>query len=410
VTTRRILLADADAFYVAVARLVDPDGAGKAKCLIVGGSASGRGVVTSASYEAREYGVRSAMPTAQALRLCPHATVVPVSGEACSEKSQEILHALEDFTPVVEPASIDEFYLDMTGTETLYHHEPLETTAMRIRQAVRDSTGLWVSIGGGTSKLLAKLAAKVAKPRPGQDGTGVHIVPAGDELAFMRTLDLAAIPMIGPKLQERLATFGLKRVEDVLPHDERRLMAWLGKRTGRWLARRVRGLDESVVIPRGKRVSIGHEETFPRDLETDEDLDRELIHLVVRLTGDMRRKGLSARTITIKLRDHDFTTRQASRTFKDAVSTDRTVLDTARKLLARLRTERLAPARLLGVSLSHLTKDPAAGQLSLFDIPSSLETERDKTLARIVDDIGDRYGRRSIVRGSEVTRSKQWER
>lgn len=407
-TARRILLADADAFYVAVARLVDPEGAGRAHCLIVGGSADGRGVVTSASYEARAYGVRSAMPTAQALRLCPHATVVPVSGEACSAKSHEILTVLEDFTPVVEPASIDEFYLDMTGTQALYHHEPLETTASRIRGVVHDATGLWVSIGGGTSKVLAKMAAKTAKPRPGRDGAGVHIVPPGDELRFMRTLDLADIPMVGPRLQERLALYGLKRVEDALATDERQLVTWFGARTGRWLARRVRGLDQSVVIPRGKRVSIGHEETFPRDLETDGDLDRELLHLAVRLTGDMRRKGLAARTVTVKLRDHDFTTRQASRTFRDAVSTDRTVLETARRLLARLRQARRVPARLLGVSLSQLTKDPTAGQLSLFEIQSPLETERDKALARLVDDIGERYGRRSILRGSEVTRRTRW--
>ena len=158
--TRQILLADADAFYVAVARLMDPEGAGKAPLLIVGGNAKGRGVVTSASYETRAYGVHSAMPTAQALRLCPNATVVPVPRGACSAKSREIRKALQEFTPVVEPASIDEFYLDLTGMSGVYHHRPLADVAAHIRTAVHDATGMWISIGGGTSKLVAKLAAK----------------------------------------------------------------------------------------------------------------------------------------------------------------------------------------------------------------------------------------------------------
>src|SRR3569832_2321848 len=139
---RRILLADADAFYVAVARMVDPEGAGKAELLIVGGSAESRGVVCSASWETRKYGVRSAMPISRALRLCPQAMCVPVPRGACSEKSHEIREVLEKFAPVVEGASIDEWYLDLGGTEALYQYEPLAATAARIRAAVRDETTL----------------------------------------------------------------------------------------------------------------------------------------------------------------------------------------------------------------------------------------------------------------------------
>src|SRR5213079_197420 len=156
---RRILLVDADAFYVAVARLVDPDGVGKAPLVIVGGSAERRGVVTSASYEARAYGVHSAMPMARAIRLCPGATVVPVPWEACARKSREIGAVLRRFTPVVEQASSDEFYLDLSGTEQLYGGEPLAATARRMRDAVMAETSLSLSIGGGTSKFVAKLAA-----------------------------------------------------------------------------------------------------------------------------------------------------------------------------------------------------------------------------------------------------------
>src|SRR5260221_3892016 len=178
---RRILLADADAFYVAVARAVDPDGAGKAPLLIVGGSRESRGVVCSASYETRKFGVRSAMPIARALRLCPDAVCVPVPFKACIQKSAEIRETLQQYTPVVEGASIDEWYLDLTGTEGVYHHEPLLATAQRIRAAVHAATGLTLSIGGGTNKLIAKMAVARAKP------DGVLIVEPGGEEAFMRS-------------------------------------------------------------------------------------------------------------------------------------------------------------------------------------------------------------------------------
>jgi DNA polymerase-4 len=187
---RRILLADADAFYVAVARLVDPEGAGRTPLLIVGGSAD-IAVVTSASYEARRFGVHSAMPMARAVRLCPEAMVVPVPWEPCAAKSREIREVLERFAPVVEQASSDEAYLDLSGTEKLYHGESLADTARRIRTAVYERTGLWVSIGGGTSKLVAKLAAGVAKPAPDAPGSGVHVVTPGEEVAFMRRFTLA---------------------------------------------------------------------------------------------------------------------------------------------------------------------------------------------------------------------------
>src|SRR5215213_7234848 len=164
---RRILLVDADAFFVAVARLADPEGAGRARLLIVGGRPGGRGVVCSASYEARQYGVRSAMLISRAERLCPQAMFVPVPRGACSRLSHDIAAVLSRYAPVVEGASIDEWYLDLSGTEALYDHEPLEVTARRIREAVIAETGLSVSIGGGTNRLVAKLAVEFAKPRPG---------------------------------------------------------------------------------------------------------------------------------------------------------------------------------------------------------------------------------------------------
>ncbi len=400
----RILLADADAFYVAVARLIDPDGAGKEPLLIVGG-ASNRGVVTSASYEARQYGVHSAMPTAQALRLCPKAVVVPVPMEVCGTKSREICDALEQFTPIVEPASIDEFYLDLSGTEQLYR-ESLEATASRIRAAVQDATGLSVSIGGGTSRLIAKLAAKEAKRRPGRRGTGVFIVPPGEEASFVRDLDLADIPMIGPKFQERLARYGLRTVQDALPYEVTVLEGWFGKRTGRWLYDRIRGVASSRVTHRPRAKSLSHEETFSADIHQDEALFRELLRLSVRVASDMRRRGYRARTVTVKLRDADFKTRQAGHTFPEPVSADRPILETAEKLLRRLRSARRTSARLIGVAVSQLVKDEAPVQPSLFgpEEETILETEKDRTLSRMVDNINVKFGRKGIRRGAEVKR------
>ena len=392
-TARRVLLADADAFYVAVARLVDPAGAGRAKLLIVGGSAERRGVVTSASYEARAYGVRSAMAVARALRLCPGAMVVPVPWEACADKGHEIAAVLQRFTPVVERASSDEFYLDLSGTERLYEDEHLAATARRIRAAVLAETTLSLSIGGGTSKLVAKLAAGVAKPRPDAPSDGVYVVDPGDEPAFLDRFALADLPFVGPKFQERLARFGLRTVRDVVGHDRAVLVGWLGEREGAWLYDRVRGRDEAPVDPEREAKSVSRDETFPTDVDDDAALAARLLALADRASTDVREARLLARTVTVKLRDADFTTRQASRTLAEPVQSDRAVFAVARQLLTKLRRARHMPARLLGVALSHLSAADGERQLSLFEPETrGAETERDRALARVIDDVRGKFG------------------
>jgi DNA polymerase IV len=401
VNPRRILLADADAFFVAIARMVDPEGAGKARLLIVGGTRESRGVVCSASYEARKFGVRSAMPISRALRLCPDAMCVPVPRRVCGEKSHEIRAVLERYAPAVEGASIDEWYMDLGGTEALYK-EPLAETARRIRDAVRAETSLAISIGGGTSKLVAKLAVERAKPKPGTNATGVHVVQPGEEGSFLETFDLADIPLVGPRFQERLARLGMRRVPDVLQYDLPTLTQWLGAREAEWLYRRVRGLDVSEVEAHGEAKSISRDETFPADIDDDPSLARELLALVTRAAADLRGDGLTARTVTVKLRDHDFKTRQASRTLDRPVMSDRVVFATARGLLARLRRARRVPARLVGVSLSSLATDATADQLTLFERNDARlsETERDRTLARTVDRVREKFGAKSIIPAS----------
>lgn len=395
---RRILLADADAFFVAVARMVDPEGAGQAPLLIVGGSRESRGVVCSASYETRKFGVRSAMPISQALRLCPSAVCVPVPRTACLTKSREIRAVLHRFAPIVEGASIDEWYMDLGGTESLYGYESLATTALRIRTAVAEETGLSVSIGGGTNKLIAKLAVERAKPKTGANGT--HIVSVGDESSFMQTVELADIPMVGPKFQIKLEKFGMRTVPDVLQYGLQTLEQWFGVRDARWLYDRVRGIDLRSVEPRGDAKSINRDETFVRDISDDQELEHELLRLVVRAASDLRRQDVVARTISVRIRDFDFKNRSASHTLAEPIMADRVIYSEAKALLSKLRAARRVPARLLSVSLSSLATDSEADQFMLFEPTaheSNQETEKDRTLARTVDQLRAKFGRDAVL-------------
>lgn len=405
---RRLLLVDCDQFFVQCARLADPEGAGRAELLLVGGGADQRGVVTSASYPTRRFGVRSGMPTAQALRLCPDALVVPVPRALCEAKSREVREVLRRFTPVVEAASIDEAYLDLTGTEALYRGEPLEATARRIQDAVREETGIAVSIGGGATRVVAKLAAGLAKP------AGVRIVPPGGEAEFMRAFDLSDIPGVGPVFTSELRALGLRTVVDALRLDEATLAEQLGPRRGPWLYRRIRGMDSDVVDADAPVKSVSREETFVRDIERDDELETELLALATRLAADLRRRGLRARTLTVKLRDADFRTRQASRTVPEPLDTDRAVYALARELLAKLRAARRTGARLLGIAASGFGEAPAGRQLDLFGAGGGAaggggdsgagDQDRDRTLARAVDDLRAKFGPDAVKPGKLLDR------
>jgi DNA polymerase-4 len=312
---------------------------------------------------------------------------------------------LEQFAPIVEGASIDEWYLDLGGTESLYHHEPLARTAERIRHAVHDATGLTVSIGGGTNKLIAKLAVEHAKPKYG--ATGVHVVPAGDEAAFVQGVQLADIPMVGPKFQERLATLGMTSAAHVLQYDLTTLERWLGARDARWLYDRVRGVDDRPVRPRTETKSISRDETFPRDLDDDDALESELLRLVTRAAADLRGDGIVARTITVRVRDHDFKNRSAARTLDEPVMSDRVIYAEARVLFRKLRASRRAPIRLLGVALSSLAANPNDDQFQLFEGDTKRvgandelhETEKDRALARTVDQLRAKFGAHAVLPG-----------
>lgn len=403
-TPRRILLVDADAFFVAVARIEDPDGAGKAPLLIVGGRPGSRGVVCSASYECRAYGVRSAMSIKRALQLCPNATCVPVPRGACGKKSKEIAQVLARFAPVMQASSIDEWYCDMAGTEALYGHQSLAETAQRMRRAVLDATGLTVSIGGGTTRLIAKMAVEVGKPKPGTRATGVCCVDPGDEIEFMSHFRLADLPMVGPRFADSLQRLGLVSVHDAQQWTQPDLETRLGVRAGAWMYRRVRGVDDSIVTSRDAQQQVSREETFARDLHDDALIERELLRLAVRVSADLRAKSLQARTVTVKLRDIDFKTRSAQRTLKVPIESEQSVARAARALLRQMRSRRRVGVRLLGIGLSHFDEGPPeSAQLALFDTPvivspdEPVETDKDRALTQALDRIRGRFGAQSIL-------------
>lgn len=397
---RRILHVDVDAMFVQCAVLADPEGLAGEPLILVGGRPEGRGVVTSASYGCRAYGVRSAMPMATALRLCPRARVVPVPGRMVRKKSAELAGALERWSPITAMASVDEAYLDLTGTEALYRNEPLESTARSIQGDVKERTLLDVSIGGGTNRLVAKLATSRAKP------AGVHVVAPGDEENFVGSLELADLIGFGPALREELRHHGITTMSGLRAVDLPTLTVWWGEDRARWLWRRCRGIDASPVGGEDVTKSVSSETTFPRDLNELEELEAALLAQVVDAARSLRRQRLFARTITVKLRTRDFTDRSRSRTLTEAVQTDRVIFAVARELLRDLRRRRSGAVRLIGVALTNLSGAAEPDQWSLSGVAPPVEGDRDRKLTGAIDDIRAKHGA-VIGPGTVISRERQ---
>ena len=241
--------------------------------------------------------------------------------------------------------------------------------------------------------MIAKLASGLAKPG------GVHIVSEGQEAEFMKRLDLAEIPGVGPALAEALKKRGLVRIEEALGVQQAWLEQWFGVGRGHWLYHRMRGLDSSRVDPREPRKSISSERTFFQDLKSDEDLERMLLRLCRSVTHTLRKAGLRARTITVKLRDGDFKTRSRSRTVAEPLETDGATYRIARELLAELRSRRRTPARLLGVGLTNLGSGEDPAQLGMFEEKDRLEGPRERTLGQVVDRLRERFGDSAVLPG-----------
>jgi DNA polymerase IV len=392
--SRTILHVDMDAFFVSVELLRRPELRGRP--VVVGGTGS-RGVVAAASYEARAYGVFSAMPSARARRLCPHAVFLPGDHTHYGTVSGRVMDIFRSFTPLVEPVSLDEAFLDVTGARRAQGDGA--TVAHRIRDEVLTREGLTCSVGVAPSKMLAKLASEAAKPRASIDGPvageGVHVVAPGGELAFLHPLPARALWGVGPATLDRLERLGVRTVGDIADLREDTLVATLGSAHGRHLAQLARGIDPRPVEPDQPLKSVGHEETFAHDHHEHETLSREAVRMSDGVAWRLRRAGLAGRTVTLKVRFADFQTITRSSTLPTTVDDGPTVARAALALLAGV--DPTPGVRLLGVSVSGLVAGTAQ-QLSFEDLggPSWHEA------SGAVDAIRERFGDRAIGPASAV--------
>ena len=376
----RILHVDLDAFFVEVCRQRHPELRG-VELLVVGGRRDQRGVVQSASYGARKYGIHAGMPIAQAVRLCPAATFFQGSFIHYRDASRAVRAVLQRFSPTVVMASLDEAYLDFAGTDRLYPVSLLPV-AERIRDAVRAETGLDCSIGIGPNRMIAKLASDCAKPR------GLMEVRAGWEEGFLAGLPLSALPGVGPKTAARWAELGLTDVHQVQRMDETALAQLVGG-DARGLKRRAHGHGGSTL--RGERLpkSVSRETTLSRDLRDREELEAILSLLTARVAGQLREEQLVGRTVTLKLRHDDFRTVTRRRTLETATDLDAELYEAARSLFREAFEEvrrRNRGVRLIGIAATNLG---IAAEADLFESP---ERQRLRELTVAVDKVRGKYG------------------
>ncbi|MDQ1121982.1 DNA polymerase IV [Microbacterium trichothecenolyticum] len=375
-----ILHVDMDAFFASVAVLDDPSLAGKP--LIIGGS-EGRGVVSSASYEARRYGVRSAMPVAIALRLCPTAIVVNPPYHRYTEMSRQVMAIFHDVTPLVEPLSIDEAFLDVRGARRLWGSPG--TIARDLRARVKAETGLTCSIGVAATKHVAKMASTISKP------DGLLVVAAADTEAFLRPRSVRALWGVGPKAAEALEGRGIRLVSDILDTPRHALDQVLGAAMGERIWHLSRGIDAREVHTARTEKSVGHEETFHADISDTRTLHVELRRLADRVGARLRAQDYEASTISIKVRFSDFTTLSRSRTLPDPTSVGQRIGDAAIELFDAI--DRRMAVRLIGVRGEKLK--PAAMAATLWDDDAEWRAVEDA-----LDGATARFGRGAVTRGS----------
>ncbi len=391
---RVILCLDMDAFFASVERSLRPELEGKP--VVVGGHLEGRGVVSSASYEARAYGIHAAMPLAQARRLCPHAVFLPGRFELYHQASQQIRSFLEELSPWVEMASIDEAFVDLTGSERALG-DPLQV-ARNLQERIRQELRLPCSIGLAGNKLVAKVACGRAKP------AGLLQVPPGQEAAFLAPLPITVLPGIGPHTAARLAELRLTTCAELAAAPARLLERILGPHALA-LQRRARGEDRSPVTPCSQPVrSISRAVTFPHDSRDPAFLRATLCLLAEEAGYALRRKGLGCSCVAVQVRWANFSTQSRQQTLRHPTASDTTLLRVAGDLLDDLLDRNRQRVRLLGIQLSRLA--PQGAQLPL--LPSDrFGEQRALQLARCLDHIRSRYGSRSIQRGSVLNLRKR---
>ena len=375
-----ILHLDMDAFYASVEQKDTPELAGKA--VIVGNSRGG--VVTAASYEARKYGVRSAMPVATARKLCPKGVFLPVRIGRYMEVSRQVMHILEQNCPCVEKASVDEAYLDVTGMERVAG--PAERFALFLKGSIHETTGLTCSVGIGPNKLIAKIASDWDKP------DGLTQVRPEEVRAFMSRVPVGKLPGVGKKTAEVMRELGVVHALDVARFPESFWSAKLGA-WGKELYAKAQGIHSGAVTPMHARKSCGSEGTFLDPVRDRETLRAWLTAHCEDVGATVRRRGIKGRTITVKIKDVDFRLHTRSKTVSLATDSTGELIRVSHEIFESMRLEKAV--RLIGVSLSLFEGGPV--QKSLF---SNREREAGSGLDKAVDAIRGRFGRRAIVRGN----------
>lgn len=399
-----------DAFFASVEALEDT--ALRGIPLVVGGT-SRRGVVASCSYEARFFGVRSAMPTTEARRLCPHATFLAGRYGRYKEFSDRLHEILRSYTPLVEGIALDEAFLDVSGAQTLFG-EP-SSIAWNIRNRVRLELGLDCSVGVASTKHVAKLASKAAKPvatRQGPaDAKGVVVIEDDNAIAYLHSLPVRALWGVGPATERRLTRLGIATVAQLAAVPLEPLEHALGHAAARRLNDLAWNRDEREVTPERLAQSLGHEQTFSTDLHDINEISAQLLRLSEMTATRLRRKGLEGQTVTVKVRFGDFATVTRSLTLSRATDNTRDIFATAKRLVAQVHLD--AGVRLLGVTMSSLQsassdvapeevidlREPAHIQPELFDVDAWADNDG---LDLVIDEINDRFGDGAVARARLV--------
>ncbi|MGD0795222.1 MAG: DNA polymerase IV [Dehalococcoidales bacterium] len=379
---RTIIHIDLDSFFVSVERVLNPELNGKP--VVVGGRPDRRGVVATASYEARKFGLHSAMPLVTAARLCPQAIFIEGNFARYREFSRKFMAILNDFSPFIEPGGLDEAYLDVTGFESL--HGSIRKMATVMKQRIKTELGLTASIGIASCKIVAKVASDHSKP------DGLSEVPRGGEREFLAPLPVDKLPGVGKQTVKILKGLGIHTIDALSRRPSQALVDHLGI-AGETMRRHACGIDASEVLPPGEAKSISRETTFGQDTRDRQFLEVTLWAQSEKVGADLRKKGKEARCVTLKLRYGDFTTITRSHTLREGLNTDKGIFDIGIKLLNKaLATERQG-IRLIGIGISQL-EEPSR-QTTLFT-PSNRKLEE---LNKTIDRIRDRYGFGSIQTG-----------
>lgn len=378
---RKVLHVDLDAFFCSVEEILDPSLKGKA--FVVGGRPDSRGVVASASYPARQFGIRSAMPTAQAVRLCPGLIVLSSHRKDYAGYSHQIMELLRDSAPLIEQLSIDEAFLDVTGDRRAG-----EEIARHLQEAISGQFHLPTSWGAASNKLVAKIATEVGKPK------GLVVVPAGEEEAFLAPLPVGMLWGVGPKTQASLADLGIQTIGGLAQSPIHQLRPVFGERASELIAR-ARGEDDRPVEGRRDPKSISGETTFARDLSERRALEGVLRELSEEVGRRLRAEGFSGSTVRLKLRWPDFTTITRQTRTAQPTNLDLEIFETVLGLFDKVwRTGR--PVRLLGVGVADLA--PPIRQLGLFESGR----QQDENLVHALDEIRQKYGKHALRRASQL--------